>query len=300
MNGRAPGRKLAERMEPPPLEGVEHRFVDVDGLRVHVAGAGDGEPLVLQHGWPQHWWAWRALIPPLAERYRVICPDLRGHGWTDAPNGSYEKEQLATDLLGVLDALGLERVRLAGHDWGGLAGFLACLRAPERFSHLVALGIIHPWPPQRPPDPIRLAKGSYTAMLSAPILGQLLTQRLGAIPLLLKASRASGSWTDAELAVYSDRFRDPDRARATVSLYRTFLTRELGPLLRGAYADRRLTVPARLLIGAEDPVFKGDAMEGYEDHADDMRIEWLEGAGHWLAEEVPERVLERLDEFLGT
>ncbi|MDQ4048476.1 MAG: alpha/beta hydrolase, partial [Actinomycetota bacterium] len=125
-------------MDPPRLEGVEHRFVDADGLRVHVTEAGHGEPLLLQHGWPQHWWAFRALIPVLAERYRVICPDLRGHGWTDAPAGGYEKEQLATDLLGVLDALGLERVRLVGHDWGGFAGFLACLRAPERFSHLVA------------------------------------------------------------------------------------------------------------------------------------------------------------------
>ena len=287
-------------MEPPPLEGVEHRFVEADGLRVHVAEAGDGEPLLLQHGWPQHWWAWRALIPQLAEGYRVICPDLRGHGWTDAPHGGYEKEQLAADLLALLDALGLQRVRVVGHDWGGFVGFLACLRAPERFSHLVAMGILHPWPAQRPPDPVRLAKGSYTAMLSAPILGQLLTQRLGAIPLLLKASRASGDWTAAELGVYSDRFRDPDRARATVSLYRTFLTRELGALLRGAYRDRHLTVPARLLIGGEDQVFKGDSMDGYQDYTDDMSIEWIEGAGHWLPEEVPELVLSRVEAFLAT
>jgi pimeloyl-ACP methyl ester carboxylesterase len=187
---------------------------------------------------------------------------------------------------------------MVGHDWGGLACFLACLRAPERFSHLVALAILHPWPAQRRPDPVRLAKSSYTAMLSAPILGQLLTQRLGTIPLLLKASRASGSWTDAELAVYSDRFRDPDRARATVSLYRTFLMRELGPLVRGAYRDRRLSVPTRLLIGAEDQDFKGDTMTGYEDYADDMRIEWLPRAGHWLPEEAPELVLDRLVDFL--
>ena len=154
-------------------------------------------------------------------------------------------------------------------------------------------------PHRGPPDPIRLAKSSYTAMLSAPLLGQLLTQRLGAIPLLLKASRASGSFTRAELATYSDRFREPDRARATVSLYRTFLLRELGPLLRGAYGDRRLTVPTRLLIGAEDPVFKGDTLSGYEDHAEDMRVEWLGGVGHWLPEESPELVLDRLAAFLG-
>ncbi len=276
------------------MEGVSHRFVELDGVTVHVAEAGDGEPVVLQHGWPQHWWTWRALIPELAKRHRVICPDLRGHGWSDAPGDGYEKEQLATDLLGVLDALELERVRVVGHDWGGFAGFLAALRAPERFSQLIALGILHPWPPQRPPDPVRLAKSSYTAMLSAPILGQLLTQRLGATSLLMKASRVSGDWTPAELAVYSERFRDPDRARATVSLYRTFMLHELRQLLRGAYRGRRLTVPTLLLVGSQDPIFKGDTLGGYEDHADDMRIEWLPRVGHWLPEEAPEVVLERL------
>ena len=285
-------------MDFPPLEGVEHRFVELDGLRVHVAEAGAGEPVVLQHGWPQHWWAWRALIPPLAQRYRVVCPDLRGQGWSDAPSSGYDREQLATDLLGVLDALGLERVRLVGHDWGGFAGFLACLREPDRFSHLVALGILHPWPQRTGLDPRPLLRAWYQVLLSAPVLGQQLTQRLGFVEAALKASRASGEWTPAELAAFSERFRDPRRARATVSLYRTWLTRELAPLLAGAYRDRRLTVPTRLLIGTKDGIFKGNSMRGYEEHADDMQLEWLPGAGHWLPEEVPELVLDRLDEFL--
>jgi len=65
-----------------PGVAVEHGFHDVRGLRMHVAAAGppDAEPLVMLHGWPQHWYAWRRLIGPLSERYRVICPDLRGFG----------------------------------------------------------------------------------------------------------------------------------------------------------------------------------------------------------------------------
>ena len=94
-------------------------------------GPTDAEPLVLLHGWPQHWYAWRRLIGPLSERYRVICPDLRGFGWTDAPAGSYEKSELAADVIALLDVLGLERVRLAGHDWGGFVGFLVCIDGPR-------------------------------------------------------------------------------------------------------------------------------------------------------------------------
>jgi pimeloyl-ACP methyl ester carboxylesterase len=103
----------------PHVDGVEHRFLELPGLRVHVAEAGEGEPLVMLHGWPQHWYEWRHLIPSLAKRYRVICPDLRGLGWTDAPPSGYEKEELASDVLALLELLGLDRVKLVGHDWGG-------------------------------------------------------------------------------------------------------------------------------------------------------------------------------------
>ena len=114
---------------------MQHRWVHIaGGLRVHVAEAGEGPPLLLLHGWPQHWWMWKGVIPALAESHRVICPDLRGHGWTDAPPWGYEKEGLASDALALLDALEIERVGMLGHDWGGLVGFLLSLRAPERIE----------------------------------------------------------------------------------------------------------------------------------------------------------------------
>ena len=69
----------------PEVEGVQHRFIEAGGLRMHVAEAGQGDPLVLLHGWPQHWYEWRHQIPVLSQHYRVICPDLRGLGWSDAP-----------------------------------------------------------------------------------------------------------------------------------------------------------------------------------------------------------------------
>src|SRR5436853_4837604 len=128
----------------PHVEGVEPRYADVDGLRVHYAEAGEGDPVILQHGWPQHWWVWRDLIGPLAERFRVICPDMRGFGWTDAPRSGYDKPQLARDVIGLLDKLGIERVRYVGHDWGAFVGFLAALSHPERFERFMPLSIPPP------------------------------------------------------------------------------------------------------------------------------------------------------------
>ena len=88
--------------------------------------------------------------------------------------------------------------------------------------------------------------------------------------------------------------QEPARARATTDLYRTFLLREVGPVMHGRYADARLTVPTRLVVGANDPVITPALMRGYEDRADDMTVEVLEDVGHFVPEEVPEVVATRV------
>jgi pimeloyl-ACP methyl ester carboxylesterase len=280
----------------PQLDGVEHRFVEAGGLRIHYAEAGAGEPLVMLHGWPQNWFAWSKLIGPLAESYRVICPDLRGHGWTDAPPSGYEKEQLASDLLALLDALELQRVRLAGHDWGGFSGFLACLRAPERFERFCCMAIPTPWL-RVSRSPHAFAPTAYQPLIASPGLGRRIVPRL--IPLMLE--RGSGDrdpWTAEEKAVFVDQFKEPERARASVQVYRSFLRRELRPILKGRYADARMKVPTLLLYGEEDPVVNEERIGPWQDHADDMRVEEIAGAAHFLPEEAPDAVLERLVPFL--
>ena len=270
--------------------------MDAAGLRVHLAEAGAGDPLVLQHGWPQHWLAWRKLIPALAESYRVICPDLRGHGWTDAPPEGYEKERLASDLLALLDALELDRVRVVGHDWGGFAAFLACLRAPERFERFCCLSIPTPWM-RVSRSPLTLARTAYQPLIASPGLGRRLVPRL--VPLLLsKGSGGRKPWTKEEIASFVDQFRERERGEASSQVYRSFLRDELRPILAGRYGGMRLTVPTLLLYGAEDPVVTAERLGPWEDRADEMRVEEIPDAAHFLPEEAPEAVLERLVPFL--
>jgi len=287
---------LPEDLAVPGLD-VEHRYVDARGLRVHVALAGpeSGDPVVLVHGWPQHWWIWRGLIPPLVEAgYRCICPDLRGHGWTDAPPDGYEKEQFASDVLATLDELGIDRFKLVGHDWGGFASFLIALRAPERVEKLLALSIVHPWI-RRQGGPVDLVKGllgaSYQFLIASPVLGRQIVQRTPFIKTVISRGSAYGLPEDVSRA-YADRWREPDRAAATVAIYRTFLLREVSAILGGRYRDNRLRVPAVLLFGTRDPVINADRLVGYEDHADDLRVAEIEG-GHFLPDEQPALVVEQ-------
>ncbi len=281
----------------PHVEGVSHRFVDVRGLRMHVAQAGapdaPGGTVVLLHGWPQHWYEWRHLIPRLAERHNVLCPDLRGFGWSDAPDARYDLETLRRDIVALLDALEVERFHLAGHDWGGWVGFLLCLHHPERVRRYVAMNIAHPW--QR----IDLAStGSawrlaYQTAIAAPVLGPRLVRRLPEVAALDPERFGIGSWTPAERESFLGQFREPARARASQRLYRSFQLLDLPRSLRGGYRRLRLRTPTLLLYGEADLVVRPSYVEGFEPYADDMRLERVPGIGHFIADEAPDLVAER-------
>ena len=286
--------------EPPPLEGVSHRWVRARGVEFHVAEAGAGDDVVLcLHGWPQHWYEWRFLMPALAGRYRVLALDLRGYGWSGAPRDGYEKEEMASDVLAVLDRLGIERVKLVGHDWGGWIGFLLCLREPRRFERFLALNIVPPWINVRNTVP-HLWRFWYQQVIMAPGLGYRLHRRGDFIPkVLVGGSTRKEAWTAEALAAFAERFTEPARARAAVQTYRVFNLHEVWPILRGRYADARLQVPTLMVFGEDDQALRPSLLAGYQRHAEDMRVELVPGCGHFIADERPELVAARALSFFG-
>lgn len=280
----------ADAVPMPEVAGVEHRYVAVNGTRLHYAGAGRGDPLILLHGWPQHWWAWRELLPSLASRYRVICPDIRGFGWSDGgPDLGFE--QLAADLVGLLDLLGMGQARFAGHGWGAEIGYHACLNWPNRFSHYVSIGGPTPWSSGaaalRP-----LIRSWHVYALG--LLGSAATTRLGVPESALRSWRHAGSFTPAETEAYLAPLRRPVSTEATSRLYRHVLLHELPQQVRGNGAP--LQVPTLRLQGDRDPL--GGALESQRRGAADTRFDVLPGCGHFVAEERPAELLERLSGFL--
>src|SRR3954471_19755696 len=282
---------------PPDLPGLEHRDVIVRRNRWHVAVAGDPDapPVVLLHGWPQHFYAWRHVIDRLKDDHRVYAPDLRGFGWSDAPDGQYSKNGLACDVEDLLDILEIETCTLAGHDWGGFIAFLAALRVPERINRLAAFNIIHPWFDVPPPTPGTLLRSSYQFVLATPFLGESVQRFLGAsgFPAILARSSAPGfDWDPEATALYAGAFSRGPHARAASALYRTFLLRELPALAAGKYGNRRLEVPGVHATSDQDQVVTPDRIQGLEEHAPNMRTHIVAGAGHWTPEERPDEVAE--------
>lgn len=280
----------------PYVEGVEHRFVQAGEVRFHVAEAGpaDGTPLLFLHGFPQHWYAWRHMVPLLADRHRLIMPDFRGFGWSDAPYRGYDTRTRAADMLALMDALGLDRVLLVGHEWGAWVGFTACLRAPERFDRFLALSMIHPWPEHR-----RLIRHAwrqwFTILWEYPVIGGAVLRHWPAFTryILRRGVTSPDVWRHADLDEFTESVRPRARAHAGRALHWQYVLRDIPRLLIRRHRALRLTVPTTLLFGTDDFAMSPEALVGGERHATDLVVRVVPG-GHYLADEHPRLVADAI------
>jgi pimeloyl-ACP methyl ester carboxylesterase len=281
----------------PPVEGVAHRTVNVDGYDLHVAEAGSGFPVMLVHGWPQHWYSWRHVIPALAEHFRVIVPDIRGMGWSEGPGPAatrdqYSLERLAADAVELLDALSLERAHFVGHDWGCLIGYRALLSHPGRIGRAVLLGGVHAW---AAPSAPRLYVRPWHIYAYAAV-GYRLPHRLGVPRRALETWRHAGAFGADELDTYLQRIDTPSAGGATRAFDRNVVTREIPYFVRH-YRSLRVDAPVLHLNGAEDPLTVGLA-RSYREYAPRMTFETVPGCGHFIPEERPRELVERVLPFL--
>jgi pimeloyl-ACP methyl ester carboxylesterase len=278
--------------DPPAIAGVRRSYVSARGVRFHVTESGTGTPVVVLHGWPEHHYCYRDLLADPPEGLRIIAPDLPGYGWSGAAPHRWDKQDVADDLLALLDALGLKRVLLVGHDWGAFIGYLLVLGAPQRFGGLLALNIAHPWNTPRTllPHMWRLGHMPVMAVAGRPLMQR--TRVLEKVIFRLGVGEP-GAITSHDIRLYADRFRDPVCAQVTTDTYRTFLLCELPAAARNP-ERRRATVPIRVLHGSADFAIHPALVSADTVIADDYSVELLAGCGHFGPEERPDQVRSRL------
>lgn len=281
----------------PHVPGVTHRFVTVRGVRLHVAEAGSGDPVVLLHGFPQHWYAWRHVVPRLAGQYRLICPDWRGFGWSQAPARGYDTAGRAADVLALMDALGLRRVRLVGHDWGAYPAFRVARQAPGRVSHLLVVNAAHPWLQQRRLIP-HLWRFWFTAFWEYSRIGRLVLGHWpGLTRFLLRHGTSGPAGGPGEMEEFVAASRQPGSARAGEALHWQFVLHDIPRLITRRDRGLRLTVPTVILAGAQDRMLPPGLLAGGDRHADDLQLRIVPGAGHFLPDEQPAAVAETAREL---
>jgi pimeloyl-ACP methyl ester carboxylesterase len=287
--------------EIPQLEGIEHRFVEANGARIHVAEAGrsgsDAPPVLLLHGWPQHWYMWRRVIEALRSERRLLAPDLRGFGWSGTPSGGFDGETFAADQIALLDALGIGRAFVVGHDWGGWTAMLLGILHPDRVQRMLVCNSPHPWTQLSPGLAIEAWRSWYTWVLATPGLGRRSLEHGWISRSILSRGNVGTPFSEDEIELYVSSFRERSRADAVSRLYR-YYQRAFREVLARRWRDARLTVPTLLLFGERDRYVSPKLLEGHEAHADELRVELVHDSGHFVVDEKPELVIERARELL--
>jgi pimeloyl-ACP methyl ester carboxylesterase len=274
------------------------RYVDTGDLRLHAVTGGDGPPLLLVHGWPQTWYAWRLLMPALARHFQVIAPDQRGTGLSGQPQDGYDTGTLAGDLVALMDALGHQRFAVAGHDTGMWIGYALASDHPDRVDRLAVaetpLPGVSPSPPLFANAHLNNALWHFAFNRLAAVNDQLVTGREEIYFGWQFATKAARPLPGYAVRHYVDTLAaDPEALHASFAIYRALDTTIAQNKRR---KTRRLTLPVLAIGGAESlGETVGNTMKLA---ADDVQSLVIPGCGHHPAEETPEEMLAALTEFL--
>jgi pimeloyl-ACP methyl ester carboxylesterase len=313
------------------MSDITHRTIDTNGIKMHIAEAGQGSLVLLLHGFPELWYSWRHQLPALAAAgYHAVAPDIRGYGGTDAPAEveSYTMRNHTADVVGVLDALGEKTAVVIGHDWGAPMAWHCALLYPERFTAVVALSVPHM--PRGPAAPIQLMKqvfannffyilyfqdpGLAEAELEADVRrsmrlllysasgdapqGAALPQKPKEAKLLdgIQEPERLPPWlTEADLDYFTSEFKRTG-FRGGLNRYRN-MDRDWDDLPQ--LADAKVQQPALFIAGDRDLVLAFSSIDAMKASVPNLReMVTLAGCGHWTQQERPAEVNAVLIEFL--
>ncbi len=286
----------------PPIE-FEHHNISTNGINLHVVQAGpkESEPVLMLHGFPEFWYGWHAQIQYLATQgFRVWAPDQRGYNLSDKPKDieAYRMYNLVADVVGLIDAMGHEKINLVGHDWGGAVAWAVAMRHPDRLKKLAILNSPHPevfLKTLRQNRRQRL-KSWYMAMFQLPLLPEALLlagNGTGAARALMSSSKPR-TFTDSDIAEYKQAWTRPGAMTCMINWYRALGRSPSSGTPRG---DMRIHVPTLILWGMNDIALDRSMAQPSAEMCDDAKLITYPDAGHWIAHEKPDEVNRELTAF---
>jgi pimeloyl-ACP methyl ester carboxylesterase len=280
---------------------LEAGMIGTNGIRLHVVQAGprDGAPVLLLHGFPEFWWTWHAQIAALAQAgFRVIAPDQRGFDLSEKPPRleDYRPEQRRADILGLLDALGHQRVSIAGHDFGAYVAWGLAIHHGERLRKLVVMNVAHPKVYASPPPGRPETINWFRTFFRIPFLPELVGRSGNWFLLernLVQTSRP-GSFAEPAMSYYKQAWAQPGAFHSMLGWYRAGFRYPVG-----SSGPQRVSVPTRIVWGERDVFNDPSYAEPSLEFCDDAELMLFPEAGHWLIHEKPAEISRLLIEFFG-
>ncbi|MBW6531829.1 alpha/beta hydrolase [Sphingomonas sp. RRHST34] len=277
----------------PALTGFIQRPVTANGISINAVTGGAGPPILLLHGWPETWWEWHKVMPLLAERFSVVAVDLRGAGFSDCPQGGYDKATMARDAHEVMVALGHERYAVCGHDIGGMVALAQAALHRDAVTHLAVLDVPLPGWSEWEATIARLWHFGFHMNRDMP--EWLIQGREYDYIAAFMAERFydHSSFDPSDVAVYARAMALPGRLRGGLEWYRTLAADHAAAL---TYKQRPLAIPVLGLGG--DTRFGAQMVPMLEEFADTVTGGAIARCSHYVADERPDEVAAALIDFL--
>ena len=281
---------------------LEHSHIETNGVKLHVVQAGpqSGIPVILLHGFPEFWYGWRKQIPALVEEgCRVIVPDQRGYNLSDKSRGvkAYRMQELVNDAVGLIDALGYEKVNLVGHDWGAVVAWTLAYKHPERLHKLCIMNVPHPNVMRRflTRDLEQIRRSWYVFLFQLPWIPEAGMRRdnwRGAE----RALRGSGkvhTFTNEDIEKYKDAWSQPDAMTSMINWYRAGVRHP-----SWASKEMRIKVPTLMMWGMKDFALSHRMARPSMDYVDEGNLILFPEATHWVQHDAAEEVNHYLIDFI--
>ena len=282
---------------------MEHTTVATNGIHLHVVKSGpENRPLViLLHGFPEFWYAWRKQIPKLASAgYHVWAPDQRGYNLSGKPRGidAYTIDKLGADVMGLIDTAGREKVLLVGHDWGAMIAWWIAVMHPNRIARMVVINVPHGTVMRKylRHNIQQMLRSWYIFFFQFPWLPEALSRMQNwrvVCRTLVKSSRP-GTFSVDDLDTYRKAWSQPEAFTCMVNWYRAIIQRPPRP-----FKNPRISIPTLLIWGAKDRFLGRHMAQPSIDLCDKGRLIFIEEATHWVQHEEADQVNNLLTEFLG-
>jgi len=281
---------------------MDHQQITTNGINLHVVqdGPSTGRLVILLHGFPEFWYGWRRQIPYLAAAgYRVWAPDQRGYNISDKPEGiaAYTLDELAADVIGLMDAAGEEKVFMVGHDWGAAVAWWVAAKYPARVARMVVINVPHGavLTKHLRRNFTQMRKSWYMFFFQLPWLPESLARlkNWNMLAKSLKDSSRRGTFTNNDLDIYRQAWSQPKANTSMLNWYRAAMQKPPTPP-----ENRRITAPTLLIWGAQDKFLGRELAQPSIDLCDDGRLVFFEEATHWVQHEEADRVNELIDTFL--
>ena len=282
------------------LEGSwQHEYITTNGIKLHYVTQGEGELMLMLHGFPEFWYSWRHQIPEFAKDFKVVALDLRGYNESDKPSkqSAYVMDEFIKDIEGVIKGLGYDRCVLVGHDWGGAIAWSFAYAHPDMVERLIVLNLPHPAKfAEGFRTPQQLLRSAYIFFFQLPLLPELLLQASDYQPIetAFKGMAVNKSaFTQADIEAYKNAAAKRGALTATLNYYRNVWQQGLLSHNWGI-----LEVPTLMIWGEDDTALGKELTYGTEAYVRDFQIKYISNCSHWVQQEQPQLVNQYMREFL--